>query len=58
MTFESLLNPRTSSGKIKKEQNEIDDIFNAKKFINYMDTDDIPSLDSSIFYNDYGKSNK
>ena len=57
MTFASLLNPHTSSGKMKREANDIDDDKLMQKFINSMDTDDIPSLDSSVFYKHYGEWN-
>lgn len=51
MTLPSLLNPRTSSGKIKKEdtEDEIDDEL-MQKFINSMDTDNISEVDKTSIY--------
>lgn len=54
MVFPSLLNPCTSSGKIKKEENKLDDDL-MQKFINSMDTDDIPSLDNALLYRHYNE---
>lgn len=56
MIFPSLLNPRTSSGNIKREQNNLDDDL-MQKFIDSMDTDDIPSADSALLYRHYNESN-
>lgn len=56
MIFPSLLNPRTSSGKIKKEENELDDDL-MQKFINSMDTDDNASLDNALLYRHYSELN-